>query len=195
MVLATRIREAYEYAFRGNKREYMGVLQQIISNAPAFHRRTGRVESIICDKCGVECCDKDNTSPFYFCRRCKKEGIRHELCVSCHAIEVLQGEGKYVGKEFHPHFALCSHANLEKHTKLGDAYPGAEHLTRASCDYCGHMVFVAGGCSIHVCRECPTERGYRFELCEPCSVTLRDRGYDAIRAKQDEEHESRPNSP
>jgi len=186
MVLATRVREAYEYGFRGNKREYVSVARRAVSRNPETmsRRLMIRVSEVSCDMCGVQIADVDNTCPFYFCRRCKKDHSRFELCVSCHALEVLQGEGKYTGEGLHPHFRDCTHHDLERHKSLADAYPHSPHLKRASCDFCGHSVFPGTEHDyIHVCRTCPRDRGYRFEVCEPCACLLREEEFVGVRAQ------------
>merc|ERR1712129_171904 len=77
-----------------------------------------------------------------FCRRCKSRGNRLELCLQCHAAEVLQAEGKHGGPAPHPHLLKCEHRSLVKRKDLRLAYPGFPHLRCAPCDVCG--VYISG---------------------------------------------------
>lgn len=110
---------------------------------------------------------------FYYCRRCKRAGNRHEICPACHAVDVIQSEGKHQGKELHPHFSRCQHRSLIKRRMVADVVPGMPHIRRVMCDYCGH---VAGSfdsdCEVYVCPECPELHGLRFEICQPCYSML-----------------------
>merc|ERR1712190_288017 len=98
-----------------------------------------RIEEVFCDICGVSLADADIPGPFYYCRRCKRNGNRFEVCSACHAVEVLQAESKHVGKEVHPHFSACQHSSLVRCTDMQAAYPGFPHLRRVLCDRCGHV--------------------------------------------------------
>merc|ERR1719408_551297 len=66
---------------------------------------------------------KESAGAFYFCRRCKRSGNRFELCAACHAIEVVQCEGKHYGKELHPHFLRCQHRSLVRKAFVNDVVP------------------------------------------------------------------------
>lgn len=185
-VLATRIREAYECGFKGYKADPGGMQLPAIEAYSNLVGRWTRAKEVACNLCGLEIVNIDTAAPFYFCRRCKKGGGRYELCVACHASEVLQGEGKYTGKGVHPHWEHCKHQDLRRYTRLADAYPTRQHLWRACCDLCGHTIQVADaeGSSIYVCRTCPEARGYRFELCEPCVFLLKGRKHELVREFQ-----------
>jgi len=188
MVLATRIREAYEFGYKGIKKTRVSLPERILfpDLEGQLSKTPSRIDEVHCDECGLLLIDTNNTGPFYFCRICKKHGIRYELCIGCHALEVLQGEGKMTTTtkdDVHPHWQHCSHQSLERHTSLVDAYPHATFLRRSSCDFCGHIITLPGQKeqTIYTCKACPEERGYRFELCEPCAVLLRERGLEAMR--------------
>eukprot|EP00929_Paragymnodinium_shiwhaense_P015437 TRINITY_DN123520_c0_g1_i1.p1 TRINITY_DN123520_c0_g1~~TRINITY_DN123520_c0_g1_i1.p1 ORF type:complete len:750 (-),score=142.07 TRINITY_DN123520_c0_g1_i1:70-2319(-) len=216
LVMATRIREAYEYGFRGRKLERETIIERCVKRgrkerfrilslpgqeleredeiieAPS-RKRWGRIDDVPCDICGLDLADPDNTGPFYFCLRCKKGGHRFEICSACHALEVLQSEGKWIDLTMHPHFTYCQHGELETFGSLAEAYPYSPHLYRACCDYCGQAIFVkgAGQDNIHVCRKCPEERGYRFELCTPCAQLLGEKGLPALQQAELQETRQR----
>lgn len=122
------------------------------------------------------------TGAFYYCRRCKKNGNRYELCAACHAIEVLQGEGKHTGAELHPHFLRCEHASLVHRRFINDANLGMPHIRRIFCDHCGHL---AGSYDtdheVYVCPRCPEEHGLRFEICSTCAHHLATFGWGVRR--------------
>merc|ERR1711881_301851 len=73
---------------------------------------------------------KESAGAFYFCRRCKRGSNRFELCAACHAVEVVQAEGKRYGKELHPHFLRCPHKSLVRRRFVNDAVPGMAHIRR-----------------------------------------------------------------
>eukprot|EP00928_Gymnodinium_smaydae_P096882 TRINITY_DN8646_c0_g5_i1.p1 TRINITY_DN8646_c0_g5~~TRINITY_DN8646_c0_g5_i1.p1 ORF type:complete len:711 (-),score=165.52 TRINITY_DN8646_c0_g5_i1:241-2373(-) len=150
-------------------------------------RPPARVEEVTCDLCGVEMADFDNSGPFYYCRCCKNRNHRYELCVACHALEVLQAEGKHTGASPHPHWESCSHMGMKRFAQLSDAYPDAVHLRWATCDCCGHSTrgTAAGDDAIWVCQACPEKNGFRFELCESCAVDLREQGFRRVREAQE----------
>jgi len=203
MVLATRICEAYEFGFRGHKRRQLTLLQQIklktenenFETSSSKLSKASRVFEVSCDLCGLQLADSTNTGPFYFCGRCKQSGCRYELCVSCHALEIVQSEGKYFGDKLHPHWTNCAHDGLVRFSNIRDAYPFAPHLRRVCCDFCGHMIYFHGSdedACIYICETCPAKHGYRFELCESCSCWFWDRQFDSARETQRQEHTSRP---
>lgn len=122
---------------------------------------------------------------FYYCRRCKRNGHRFELCAACHGIEVIQGEGKHHGKTLHPHFLRCQHRSLVRRRFVNDVCPGMPHIRRVMCDYCGHLAGSFDDDSeVWICERCPEEHGLRFEICVPCytsMMTVSD-GLDRIHA-------------
>lgn len=210
MMLCGRLQDAYEVGFRARKQDKPTALQLLLgvqSDSPRASR-VGRVESIYCDNCGLHIVDNDQPGVhfFYFCKRCKRNGRRFELCVPCHALEVLQGEGKYSGNGPHPHYRHCKHSNLRRWQDLELAYPSSPHLRRLFCDHCGQVILGRGvskgeGAELKrnmsqgsmsgsaapalrshqnkeffVCPSCPDELGLRFELCKQCTTTLMERG-------------------
>lgn len=148
MMLCGRLQDAYEVGFRARKQDKPTALQLLLgvqSDSPRASR-VGRVESIYCDNCGLHIVDNDQPGFhfFYFCKRCKRNGRRFELCVPCHALEVLQGEGKYFGNGPHPHYRHCKHSNLRRWKNLELAYPSSPHLKRLFCDHCGQVILGKG---------------------------------------------------
>mmetsp|Transcript_114866 Transcript_114866/g.245234 ORF Transcript_114866/g.245234 Transcript_114866/m.245234 type:complete len:579 (+) Transcript_114866:55-1791(+) len=208
MVLVSKISAAYEVGFRGWKRDKPSEVQVLFPEQVCTPRLQNVVQAVeaTCDTCGKFITDQDASSPVYFwyCRRCKKNGRRHELCPACHASEVLNGEGKHQGSQPHPHFQRCEHRSLVKYTDLRAAYPGRPHLKRAFCDFCG-LLFMGQGdgprakgmqtvaptgtaqlpgnsrplpakLEIYVCLRCFEDTDTRFELCAGCAFALQHRG-------------------
>lgn len=217
MLLAWKLRDAYEVGFRGFKHERTSQMHLTCAKgAPPLRRKIERVDEVYCDLCGTEVwVDKDEpegptrdaleellygagpkkvtkkaeaddepktplvgvvketAGAFYFCRRCKRSGNRYELCAACHAIEVIQSEGKHYGKELHPHFLRCQHRSLVRRRLVNDALPGMVHIRRVMCDYCGNLAGSYDSDSeIWVCPQCPEKHGMRFEMCMGCYNTL-----------------------
>jgi len=228
MMLAWRLREAYEVGFRGFKHERPTQMHLTCAKgAPPLIKKVTRVDDVYCDLCGndvmvekdAESDDKimdeleallrtgviqekakkkekakkelldgelkESAGAFYFCRRCKRGSQRFELCAACHAVEVVQSEGKHYGKELHPHFLRCQHRSLVRRKFVSDAVPGMAHIRRVMCDYCGHL---AAKCDteaeIWVCQQCPELHGLRFELCTSCYTTLNTVSAGIERLKQ-----------
>eukprot|EP00931_Biecheleriopsis_adriatica_P055369 TRINITY_DN32724_c0_g1_i1.p1 TRINITY_DN32724_c0_g1~~TRINITY_DN32724_c0_g1_i1.p1 ORF type:complete len:626 (+),score=96.01 TRINITY_DN32724_c0_g1_i1:24-1880(+) len=163
MALCSRLREAYEVGFRAQKRDKPTATDKNLggSGDALRVRRVAKVESIDCDACGAHLAHVDKPGPawFYYCRRCKRAGKRFELCLQCHALEVLQGEGKYSGRGIHPHYTRCLHASLVRRPSLEAAYPFSPHLFRVLCDLCGHTVVGRG--SGFRSNKAPEQRGGR----------------------------------
>jgi len=180
MALAGRLREAYEVGFKGYKREKPTEVSLVFGEEEIRPKRVYVVEEVSCDTCGVQLGDLTaNAGPrwFYYCRQCKRRGNRYELCLSCHALEVLQAEGKHSGTKLHTHFLKCEHRSLVKRRDLRNAYPGSPHLKRAFCDYCGQLAAVgAHDGEVYTCTRCPIENNLRFELCASCAHNLYERG-------------------
>lgn len=221
MMLAWRLRDAYEVGFRGFKHERASQMHiTCAKGAPILTKKVARVDDVYCDLCGVDVMvdkdaeevvidaldlalnpgkyagmkaakdasklrgmeQEDNPTPaaikesagaFYFCRRCKRSGNRFELCAACHAIEVVQCEGKHYGKELHPHFLRCQHRSLIRRKFVNDAVAGMAHIRRVMCDYCGHLAGSYDSDSeIWICQQCPELHGLRFEICTTCYSTL-----------------------
>lgn len=109
-------------------------------------RRVAKVETISCDNCGLHLADaeKPGISFFYYCKRCKRNGMRFELCLNCHALEVLQAEGKYSSRGVHPHYLKCEHRQLVQKANIEAAYPNSPHIRRIFCDQCGHTIVGRG---------------------------------------------------
>lgn len=142
--------------------------------------RLRRPGGIACDACGQALVPNGKAGWFYFCRSCKSHGIRYELCAACHACEILQGEGKHVGPEIHPHFLRCQHATVAKRSSMEEAWANREHIFRIFCDLCGHLAGTSrrlGGQSepnsVFTCTRCPAVHGVRFELCTTCAGDFR----------------------
>merc|ERR1740117_23669 len=159
MMLAWKLRDAYEVGFRGFKHQRPTQMHLTCARgAPALTRKVARTDDVYCDMCGNDVAvEKDakeefvdpmemmmrqmqgikeeekkvksydivdddrpfipgavqeSLGAFYFCRSCKRSSNRFELCAGCHAIEVVQSEGKHHGLELHPHFLRCQHKAL-----------------------------------------------------------------------------------
>jgi len=213
MVLCSKVRDAYEVGFRGKKRDKPTATEQLLGGTGDSMRirRIAKVEQVSCDNCGMNLADADKPDGrfFYYCRRCKRSGRRFELCIQCHVLEILQGEGKYSGDGFHPHYLKCQHRMLIRRQSLENAYPSSPHLHRVLCDLCG-IVVVGRGASdakdqgsglkkaqelkqdpgkkayvmsneFYACPQCPEQTGLRFELCVPCATKLTERGRGMLR--------------
>jgi hypothetical protein len=193
MVLCQRMSEAYPIGFRGRKRDRPTIAQiQFGEDTEGGRRRhTNRVEEIWCDVCGLQIGDPsvpECAGPcFYYCKLCKKHGNRYEMCLACHAIEILQGEAKHDSERgLHPHFEQCAHRGLVKRKDLKLIYPGMHFLRKAFCDFCGNQITKLGlpgapghseGGKIYSCPRCPEQhQGLRFELCGTCADELQQRG-------------------
>lgn len=154
MRLVARLWDAYDVGFRGRKRARPTVEELQYG---VFSPRAKTVETAMVNKDGPEgwgefpqawcdTCGKDlngsymNPSYLWYCRKCKSRGSRFELCLECHASEVLQAEGKHGSAAAHPHFINCEHRSLIKHRDLRSAYPGLPLLRAIICDLCGSYV-------------------------------------------------------
>mmetsp|Transcript_67661 Transcript_67661/g.195902 ORF Transcript_67661/g.195902 Transcript_67661/m.195902 type:complete len:565 (-) Transcript_67661:17-1711(-) len=207
--------EAYEVGFRGRKRVRLieeqltfGILsprKKVVE--PADGERPaqgvlGEFPQAWCDACGSDISARQGEQGYlWYCRQCKSRGCRFELCLQCHAVEVLQSEGKHAGPAPHPHFLRCQHRALETRTNLRTLYPGVQHLCCALCDVCGDYIPGLKGCDDRVtvtrrgaasgakapfrppgsgellyCPCCPEEVGLRFEMCVPCAQSLSELG-------------------
>ncbi|CAJ1401864.1 unnamed protein product [Effrenium voratum] len=149
MILCSKVREAYEVGFRGKKRDKPTAMEQLLGGTgdAVRVRRIAKVEQVSCDNCGLHLADADKPGGrfFYYCRQCKRSGRRFELCVACHVLEILQGEGKYSGNSFHPHYLKCQHrSTLIRRQSLENAYLDSPHLHRVLCDMCGGVVVGRG---------------------------------------------------
>eukprot|EP00928_Gymnodinium_smaydae_P009121 TRINITY_DN13374_c0_g1_i1.p1 TRINITY_DN13374_c0_g1~~TRINITY_DN13374_c0_g1_i1.p1 ORF type:complete len:586 (+),score=102.38 TRINITY_DN13374_c0_g1_i1:232-1989(+) len=186
MKLARAVRDCYEVGFHGHKKTRPGQLHILLNKGapirPALVVLT-ETEPIWCDLCGEDVASVQKPGLFWYCRKCKRNGNRYDLCVACHAVEMLQGEGKHAGSGPHPHFLRCDHSKLVRYQDLRVAYPTAPQLRRIYCDHCGCVVrfrgeeFCGQADVIFVCPTCPTAHGLRFEICEKCAYHLRDRGH------------------
>jgi len=154
MRLVPRLWDAYDVGFRGRKRARptaeeltYGVFsprKKSIEAASADKdapNGLGEFPQAWCDTCGKDL-DEDYNKPSYlwYCRKCKSRGCRYELCLECHASEVLQAEGKHSGSAAHPHFLHCEHRSLIKQRDLRVAYPGLPLLRAILCDLCGSHI-------------------------------------------------------
>lgn len=199
LVLVAKPLHAYEAGFMGSKRDRPSDWQVKFLGTGASPRakHVTKVEEVWCDMCGTFIASWNSTglAHFYFCKRCKKNGNRFEMCLACHASEVLQAEGKHTGRTQHPHFLRCEHRSLVRCKNLLSAYPGSPHVRRAFCDHCGHLIADLGttaardrsprtssgasarcGGEIYACPRCPEDYGLRFELCETCAVSMLELG-------------------
>lgn len=206
--LVTRVKEAYDPGFRAGKYGPPDPLDPLLfwekRGLARRSRKNDTVSQISCDMCGTCCAStgrplwkeqeggvwellQDEKNPeirgaFWYCRRCKQAGNRFELCVACHAVEVLQAEGKHVGQDLHPHYSRCEHSSLVRRPSLLAAYPSAGHLHLAVCDYCGESLPLEDpDADVYVCRRCPEELDVRFELCGRCAVNIRESGAGAAK--------------
>jgi len=180
MKLAHKVRDAYEVGFAGWKTERPTQVHILMYKAaPPRLKTVITLEEgpIWCDMCGDDVTTADNNGRFWYCRRCKRNGRRHEVCMACHAVEVLQGEGKHGGTGPHPHYLRHEHRQIFVQPDLRVAYPYSPHLRRVFCDHCGeHVDFTDEESVLYLCPQCPEEHGLRFELCERCALSLRDSG-------------------
>jgi len=205
MVLAGRIQEAYEKGYRGSKRRHPIALRvssvKLAENDVAWDQRASvqisdrvveePVVTVSCDICGMHLIGPSagpSLGIFYYCKECKRNGKRFEMCPGCHACEVLQAEGKHcIQAELHPHYSHCTHHGLVRRKGLHAAHPQAPHLRRAFCDYCGQVAAVReakeGDHELYVCPTCPEENGLRFEMCARCAKDLLTRGWGVQRLR------------
>lgn len=209
MTLVRRVQDAYDPGFRAGKLAPPDPLHPNMywskRGLGKRNRANDTVSNITCDMCNACCATngrplwkerektgfwenpRDDSQPevpgwFWYCRRCKKAGKRYELCIACHAVEVLQAEGKYVGQELHPHYSRCEHNSLVRRPSLISAYPSAGHLRLALCDFCGDALPLGEpDCDVYICRRCPEELGLRFELCGHCAFAIRESGAGAAK--------------
>eukprot|EP00747_Dinoflagellata_sp_TGD_P183234 gnl/TRDRNA2_/TRDRNA2_37974_c0_seq1.p1 gnl/TRDRNA2_/TRDRNA2_37974_c0~~gnl/TRDRNA2_/TRDRNA2_37974_c0_seq1.p1 ORF type:complete len:583 (-),score=65.82 gnl/TRDRNA2_/TRDRNA2_37974_c0_seq1:21-1733(-) len=171
------ISDAYETGFQGRKRKVSLKEELSRKHTGRFRKVDEEIEKITCDICGVTVATSDQAGFFYYCGGCKVKGNRYEVCPGCHANEILQGEGKHVGLEVHPHFLRCSHGGVVKQKNLRVAYPSEPYIWRVFCDLCGQAAARReDDTSFWSCTKCPNEHGVRFELCEPCASDLLLRG-------------------
>ncbi|CAK0877119.1 unnamed protein product [Prorocentrum cordatum] len=185
LALARRMRDAYEVGFRAFKYrdppgkqwetgDVGGPLKRVVLSDGA--------DLATCDVCGVALASAASPPEavqfFYFCRKCKKHGHRFEVCLMCHATEVLQAEGKHAARSLHPHWLRCEHHAMIRFGGASVGYVGFPQLQRAFCDYCGKLVKEEGDKNLlYVCTRCPKEEnGLRFELCHSCAVSLSEFG-------------------
>lgn len=182
MHLALKVSDAYEVGFRGNKRDPPTAINIANYLAPPFrYSKPASVDDapIQCDLCGTEGYNDTTTLlPFFYCRKCKRNGNRYELCLPCFAVEILQLQGKHCDRDPHPHFLSCQHHSLVEMKDLRMAYPLYPCVRRIHCDHCGCLLhFRDKECTFYLCPQCPEIHGMRFELCEGCALDLRDRGH------------------
>merc|ERR1712187_770673 len=139
------------------------------------------LQPIWCDICGEDIANertREGRCRLWYCRHCKRRGHRFEVCMACHAVEVLQGEGKHAGSGPHPHYLRHQHCEIVRVKDLRLAYPFSPHIRRTFCDYCGVLMhFRSEDSCIYLCPRCPEEHGLRFELCEQCALSLREQGH------------------
>jgi len=191
MTHAVKLRDAYEVGFRGRKREMSTAstikLLKEEGKPLDMHKNVGygpleKISTVSCDSCGevlsgLEGDDRFLPGSFYYCKRCKRNGNRYELCAHCHAVECSQGVGKHLRADPHPHFLQCRHADVEQKRLLSGIDTAVPDIRRVFCDYCGQL---AGHCDtddeIWTCPRCPGTNGVRFELCGPCRQDLEARG-------------------
>mmetsp|Transcript_28947 Transcript_28947/g.82281 ORF Transcript_28947/g.82281 Transcript_28947/m.82281 type:complete len:360 (-) Transcript_28947:28-1107(-) len=155
MRLVATLWDAYEVGFRGRKRARMTEDQVMygVSSPRALSiedagsgglpiRTAGSFPQNWCDGCGTTLSDGESPGHLWYCRKCKARGSRFELCLECHAAEVLQSEGKHASGPGapHPHLLRCEHRALERRTSLRTLYPGTPHLHCALCDVCGDYI-------------------------------------------------------
>eukprot|EP00747_Dinoflagellata_sp_TGD_P138001 gnl/TRDRNA2_/TRDRNA2_175747_c1_seq3.p1 gnl/TRDRNA2_/TRDRNA2_175747_c1~~gnl/TRDRNA2_/TRDRNA2_175747_c1_seq3.p1 ORF type:complete len:694 (-),score=114.98 gnl/TRDRNA2_/TRDRNA2_175747_c1_seq3:75-1907(-) len=182
------ITDAYEPGYRGRKRKFHLKHYLMFKFAPrgvTFVSDT--IEEITCDICGVKACTADDPGFFYYCKQCKKHGNRFDICMGCHANEILQAEGKHAGPEVHPHYAYCRHLSIIKKKNLSVAYNPEPLIWRVYCDYCGKVASRREDETKFLsCPRCPDAHGLRFEMCEECAEDLlkRGEGVEKVRAAQ-----------
>jgi len=191
LILVTSLRAAFDVGFRGDKRQAPTALDlQFPECARSRPTLTITAEVASCDRCGVLLAsthsdELQENSPdltcFYFCRSCKRNGRRYELCLACHAIDVLHVEGKHTKNASHPHYVRCCNADLVRYRDIRAAYPQLLHLECTMCDHCGGRVGAPSSShtsrdDLYVCPHCPEVYGLRFELCARCAKLLLERG-------------------
>eukprot|EP00929_Paragymnodinium_shiwhaense_P040316 TRINITY_DN21064_c0_g1_i1.p1 TRINITY_DN21064_c0_g1~~TRINITY_DN21064_c0_g1_i1.p1 ORF type:complete len:688 (+),score=153.26 TRINITY_DN21064_c0_g1_i1:96-2159(+) len=187
MILVLKVSEAYEVSYRGWKKEKPTAIEIAnYLNPPVRHTKVSTVDeaAISCDMCGTDICLDFNSPPFpfFYCRKCKRNGHRHELCLPCFAVEILQGQGKHMDRGPHPHYLNCTHHSLVEMPDLRMAYPSCLTVRRIHCDHCGKLMnFKSKECNFYLCPQCPEVHGLRFELCETCALDMRDRGHSMRR--------------
>jgi len=192
LILVTSLRAAFDVGFRGRKRQAPTALDLQFPECARSPRPTSSITAEVasCDRCGLLLASTHSDelqehSPelryFYFCRSCKRNGRRYELCLACHASDVLHAEGKHTKKASHPHYVRCSNVDLVKYRDIRAAYPRLLHLECTMCDHCGSRVGAPGSShtsmdDMYVCPHCPEVYGLRFELCARCAKCLLERG-------------------
>jgi len=200
LILVTSLRAAFDVGFRGEKRQAPTALSLQFPECARTPRPkfTGTAEVASCDRCGVLLASihsdesqerhsdelqehSSDLTYFYFCRSCKRNGRRYELCLACHAIDVLHAEGKHTKNTSHPHYVRCRNVDLVKYRDIRVAYPMLLHLDYSMCDHCGGPVGAPGIShtnrnDLYVCPHCPELYGLRFELCAQCAKLLLERG-------------------
>jgi len=192
LILVTSLRAAFDVGFRGQKRQAPTALDIQFPECARSPRptQTTTAEVASCDRCGVLLAsahsdELQENSPdvtyFYFCRSCKRNGRRYELCLACHAIDVLHAEGKHTKNASHPHYVRCCNVDLVRYRDIRAAYPLLLHLECTMCDHCGGRVGAPSSShtsrdDLYVCPHCPEVYGLRFELCARCAKLLLERG-------------------
>lgn len=164
MRLVRRLWDAYEVGFRGRKRaaptaeeliygifDPRQVTMTTVKADKTALDKLGEFPNGWCDACGKEIGDEY----LWFCRRCKVRGNRFELCIECHAVEVLQAEGKQSCRSPHSHLLHCEHRSLVRQTNLRVAYPGLPHLRSLYCDVCGSGIPGLAGGDDRACTQGP----------------------------------------
>jgi len=148
MALCSKLRDAYEVGYRGKKRDKPNETEIMLGGIGDHMRirRVNKVDSISCDSCGRELAtaEKPGADFFWYCRRCKRSGCRFEQCMACHALDLLQCEGKFSGHGIHPHFLRCEHRMMVRRQNIEQAYPFSPHLNRILCDLCGDVILGRG---------------------------------------------------
>mmetsp|Transcript_123021 Transcript_123021/g.244850 ORF Transcript_123021/g.244850 Transcript_123021/m.244850 type:complete len:569 (+) Transcript_123021:68-1774(+) len=199
LILVTSLRAAFDVGFRGEKRQAPTALDLQFPECVSSPRQrsTTTVEVASCDRCGNQLASTHsdelqehipNLTYFYFCRSCKRNGRRFELCLACHAIDVLHAEGKYAKNASHPHYLRCCNVDLVKYRDIRAAYPLLLHLESTMCDHCGGRVGAPRSSGLYVCPHCPEVYGLRFELCVRCAKLLLERGSSIKRLRALHEH-------
>lgn len=181
MVQCSSITEAYD-AVTGKKQVHTKQVGFDVGPQAKSHTSVSKqISRLDCDMCKKEIIKLGGHTPFWFCRKCKGEGLcRTELCTTCYKKMQDKAGPKYDVEEAAkiPHFKECVHArDLECFTSIQQAYPNMK-IKRLQCDLCKARILNKNeeGIPFFACTLC-LKRSRRFELCEACDKQFRTTSY------------------